>query len=278
MKFADLHTHTHFSDGGYTPPELVAGAKKAGLAAVALTDHDTMAGVAPTITAGKAAGVEVIAGVEITCRADVREVHLLGYFFDDNWKSSTLANVLDHARREREQRVAQFIHKLNELGMPLTIEDVRAAAGAGTLGRPHVALALVRRQHVRSAEEAFERFLRRGQPAFVERYRMTVAEAIGHVQRAGGVAVLAHPGLNRVDDKLHEMRDQGLDGVEVWHSKHSPSQTAHYLKLAEQLSLLATGGSDDHGPGRDFLIGTVKIPYDRVEALKLRALQHINSA
>ncbi len=270
MKCADLHLHTRYSDGNYAPAELVRAAQQAGLAAIAVTDHDTLDGVAPTIRAGSAMGVEVIAGVEITCRVDAKEVHLLGYFDGDGWKSPALIAVLDHAKREREQRVVEFVRKLNELGFRLTLEDVRATTGAGTLGRPHVAEALVRRKHVRSLDEAFERFLKRGRPAYVERHRMTVAEAIGHIRRAGGLAVLAHPGLYGLDHRIRELMDQGLAGLEVWHSKHSRSQVEHYLQLTENLYLLATGGSDDHGPGRDSLLGTVKIPYERVEALKRR--------
>jgi len=169
----------------------------------------------------------------------------------------------------REERVRQFIVKLNQLGVPLTLADVTACSECGTLGRPHIAQALVRRQLVQSVDEAFDRFLKRGKPAFVERYRMTVAEAIGHVRRAGGVAVLAHPGLSRVDARIREMKDQGLAGLEVWHSQHTPAQVTHYLAMTGELGLLATGGSDCHGPIRNGpLLGTVRLPWERVEALR----------
>jgi hypothetical protein len=269
MKRADLHAHTRYSDGAFTPAELVREARRRGLAAVAVTDHDTLDGVADARAAGAAAEVEVIAGVEITARVAAHEVHLLGYFFDEAWRASTLMVALQHAQEVREQRARQFVAKLNELGVAVTMADVAAGSGRGTVGRPHVAQALVRRGVVRTVEEAFERFLKAGQPAYVERYRMEAAEAIGHVRRAGGVAVLAHPGLNRVDDRLAELRDQGLGGLEVWHSQHTGAQTKRYRELAEKLGLIATGGSDCHGPVRGGpLLGTVSVGYEVVEGLR----------
>ncbi len=273
MKFADLHLHTRYSDGSYAPEELVREAARLQFAAIAVTDHDTLDAVPESLLAGEEFDVEVIAGVELTCRVESREIHMLGYLFGDAWKNESLHAVLDHSKRVREQRTSQFVDKLNELGVPLTLQDVLSCSDCGTMGRPHVAIALHRRGFVRSVDEAFERYLKRGRPAFVDRYRMTAAEAIGHIKRAGGVAVLAHPGLNKVDDRIHEFVDQGMDGLEVWHSRHTVAQSAHYLKLTEQLGLLATGGSDDHGDIRGKpLLGTVKVPYERVEALKERAL------
>jgi predicted metal-dependent phosphoesterase TrpH len=225
------------------------------------------------LVAGKRAGVEVIPGVEITCRVIDQEVHMLGYFFGDTWQDASLRNVLEHSRRLRTRRIEQFVKKFNELGVPLTVAEVEACSECGSIGRPHVALALVRRKIVKNVDEAFERFLKRGKPAFVDRPRMTAAEAIGQIRRAGGVAVLAHPGLNRVDDRLRDMIAQGLEGIEVWHPRHSAAQSKHYLKLSEQLGLLATGGSDCHGNVRGGeLIGSVKLPLERVEALRERAL------
>jgi predicted metal-dependent phosphoesterase TrpH len=274
MKFADLHLHTRYSDGSYTPEELAREAARQEFAAIAVTDHDTLDAIPESLLAGQEFGVEVIAGVEITCRVETQEVHLLGYLFDDTWKNASLHAVLDHSKRVREQRIAQFVIKFNELGIPLTLQDVQQYSNAGTLGRPHVAMALQKRGFVKNLDEAFERFLKRGKPAFVERYRMTAAEAIGHVKRAGGVAILAHPALNRVDTEIPNMVEQGLDGVEVWHSRQSPAQSENYLKLTERLGLLAAGGSDCHGTVRgEPLLGIVKIPYKRVEALRERASQ-----
>jgi predicted metal-dependent phosphoesterase TrpH len=274
MKFADLHLHTRYSDGSYTPEELAREAAQQKFAAIAVTDHDTLDAIPESLLAGEEFGIEIIAGVEITCRVETQEVHMLGYLFDSTWKNKSLQTVLDHSKRVREQRIAQFVLKFNELGIPLTLQDVRQCSTAGTVGRPHVAMALQKRGFVKSVEEAFERFLKRGKPAFVERYRMTAAEAIGHIKRAGGVAVLAHPALNRVDAQIPNMVEQGLDGIEVWHSRQSPGQSESYLKLAGRLGLLATGGSDCHGTVRgEPLLGIVKVPYERVEALRERASQ-----
>jgi 3',5'-nucleoside bisphosphate phosphatase len=197
---------------------------------------------------------------------------MLAYFFGEGWQNPALRAVLEHSRQVRERRIFEFVAKLNELGVPLKLEDVTNGSNGGTLGRPHVAMALLKRGFVSSVEEAFERFLRRGRPAYIERHRMTVAETIGHVKRAGGLSVLAHPGLNKVDEHIPNMVAQGLDGLEVWHSRHSASQSEHYLKIVERFGLLATGGSDCHGASRGAaLLGTVRLPYERVGAMKQRA-------
>jgi 3',5'-nucleoside bisphosphate phosphatase len=277
MKFVDLHLHTRYSDGTFTPRELVQHAVEGGFAAIAVTDHDTLDAIPEALAAGKELGVEVIPGVEITSSVDAHELHMLAYLFGDSWRDTNLRAVLDHATRIREQRIEQFVAKLNELGVALTIEDVYAGSDCGTVGRPHVARALQQRGFVTSVDEAFARFLKRGKPAYVERYRMEAAETIGHINRAGGIAVIAHPGLNHLDMHIRQMVDQGLGGIEAWHSRHSPTQVDHYLKMTEALGVCATGGSDCHGAGRDgMLLGKIKLPYERVEALKQRALQYSN--
>ena len=227
-RFADLHLHTRYSDGTFTPRELVEHAAKLGFAAIAVTDHDTLDAIPEALAAGQELGVEVIPGVEITSRIDTQELHMLGYLFGDSWHEPNLRKVLDHATRVRRERVEQFVAKLNELGIALTVEDVYACSECGTVGRPHVALALIKLGFVTSVDEAFTRFLKRGKPAYVERYRMEASETIGHIKRAGGVAVIAHPGLNYLDKRLHEMVDQGMSGIEVWHSRHTPAQVEHY--------------------------------------------------
>jgi predicted metal-dependent phosphoesterase TrpH len=272
MKYADLHLHTRYSDGAYTPVSLVQAAAREKFAAIAVTDHDTLEAIPETLAAGLQCGIEVIPGAEITCRVEMHEIHLLGYFFSNSWQDSQLRAVLEHSKRVREQRVHEFVARLNSLGIPLKVDDVLSCSDCGTLGRPHVAMALVKRGFCSSTEEAFNRFLKRGKPAFVERYRMTAAEAIGHIKRAGGVAVMAHPALNKVDEHIPNMVQQGLDGLEVWHSRQSAPQSEHYLRMTERFGLLATGGSDCHGAVNGHaLIGTVKLPYDRIDALKERA-------
>ena len=267
--FADLHLHTRFSDGGWTPAELAQEAARLGFQTIAVTDHDTVDGVAESLDAGEKTGIEVIAGMEITCNLDGTEAHLLGYFAGDTWQAPALRAVLDRAKQLRLDRVERFVARLRQLGVPLTVADVMAGSNCGTIGRLHVALALQRRGVVASVNEAFARYLRRGRPAFVDRQRIDFAEAIGHIDRAGGVAVLAHPGLLDRDNQIEELVALKLAGLEVWHPRHSPAQTSRYLKMTEHLGLLATGGSDSHGPVRDeFVFGSVRLPRERVEALK----------
>lgn len=268
MSFADLHLHTRYSDGSWTPAELVRNAEARGFAAIAITDHDTLDGIPEAL---EHAVIEVLPGVEITCSVNAVEVHMLGYFPGESWKNPALRQVLDHARGVRVKRIGDIVARLNQLGIGMTEEEVFACSDCGTIGRPHVAMALQKRGVVASAEEAFARFLKRDKPAFVERYRMSVAEAIGHIKRAGGVAAMAHPGLNRIDSRIPEMVDQGMEGLEVWHSRHSPTQIENYRRLAEQLELIPTGGSDCHGDVRgEPLLGRVKVPYETVAALKAR--------
>lgn len=243
---ADLHLHSRYSDGIFLPADLVTQAKAAGCVMIALTDHDTMAGAEELMAAGKKVGLPVTVGAEITCRSGGQEVHLLGYFAGERWRSEALRLVLDHCRQVRVERMTKIVGRLNQLGVALTVAEVEACSDCGVLGRPHVAQALQKRGVVKTVEEAFERFLKQGRSAYIERYRMTVAEAIGHVRRAGGVAVLAHPGLTGVDKVVREFVDQGLAGIEVWHPKHTPSAVRKYAEMAGKLGLLRTGGSDSH--------------------------------
>ncbi len=264
MKFADLHLHTTCSDGTLAPADLVRAAKASGLAAIAVTDHDTFDGIAPA-QAAAANDIEIIPGVELTCQVRKSEVHLLGYFFNDTWHDPAFARILDFARDIRAKRVVQIVERLNEHKLDIAVADVQACAHGASIGRPHVARALVARGCVRNVEEAFARFLRPGKPGYVERYRMTAAEGIHHIRCSGGVSVLAHPGLAAISDTdIHDMRDQGLQGIEVWHPEHKPAQVAHYEDLAASLHLHLTGGSDAH----DDKPGVVRIPYELVTALQ----------
>jgi len=264
MTFADLHLHSRYSDGLRAPAELVAQAARHGYAAIAITDHDTLDGIAEALTATGRSGPEVIPGAEITSQVDQQEIHILGYFFGDTWRSPALHAVLEHSKQVRAKRMTEIVARLNELGVALTTDEVTANSDCGVLGRPHVALALQKRGVVASIEEAFDRFLKRGRPAFVERYRMSAAEAIGHIRRAGGVPVLAHPGLQPVDKKIPELVDQGLAGLEIWHPQHPPTKVAKYQRLAAKYKLLQTGGSDSHQD----VPATGPLAYEHVAALR----------
>ena len=272
MPGVDLHLHTRYSDGSWTPAELCRAAADRQLAAIAVTDHDTLDGIPETLAAGQQHGVEVLPAAEITCRVKTHEVHLLGYFPGNTWQNPELHTVLDHAKRVREKRIGEMVAQLNEHGIALTTTEVFECSTCGTTGRPHVALAL--RQHgvVKSVDEAFERFLKPGKPGYVERYRMEAAEAIALIKRAGGVAVLAHPGLSQADKDIQNLAQQGLAGLEIWHCRQTPAQAEHYRALAQRFNLLVTGGSDCHGNVYGAaLLGTVPVPYECVTAIKQKA-------
>jgi len=268
-RFVDLHLHTRYSDGSWTPAEMCQAAARLQLAAIAVTDHDTLDGIPEVLAAGQQHGVEVLPAVEITCQVKTREVHLLGYFPGNTWHNRELHTVLDHAKRVREKRIDEMVAKLNQLGIALTTAEVFACSPCGTIGRPHVALALQQRGIVKTVEEAFDRFLKSGKPGYVERYRMEAAAAIALIKRAGGVAVLAHPAVSQADAEIQNLAQQGLAGLEIWHCRQSPAQTERYRAVAARLDLLVTGGSDCHGTVYGAaLLGTVPVPYECVAAIK----------
>lgn len=271
--FADLHLHTNFSDGTYTPEELVSHGKRHGLAALALTDHDTVEGCPRMAAACAGEGIEFISGTELTAELNGCELHLLAYCVDlDN---EQLLTEVGRFQIVRQNRIREMVAQLNKLNIPLQAEAVFAIANCRSPGRPHVARALVQAGFCGSLDEAFERFLKVNRPAWVPKCKMSARDAIALIHQAGGVAVMAHPGLNRTDGIIPEMVEAGLDGLECFHSKHSPSASNHYLQMAEKLQLLVTGGSDCHGMNKGKpLIGSVKLPYQRVEKLKEHALAH----
>ena len=270
--FADLHLHTNFSDGTYTPEELTAEAKRCGLAAVALTDHDTVEGCARMAAACGASGIEFIPASELTAEQDGEELHLLGYFLNVN--HPRLLSELAKFQAVRQERIREMVARINQLNIPLRAEAVFTLANCRAPGRPHVARALVQAGLCRSLDEAFERFLRKGRPAGVPKYRISAADAIALVHEAGGLAVLAHPGLNKSDNVIPALVAAGLDGIECFHTKHSTLMGEHYLEMADHHHLLVTGGSDCHGLNKGKpLIGTIKIPYEHVERMKDKVLK-----
>jgi 3',5'-nucleoside bisphosphate phosphatase len=265
--FADLHLHTNFSDGTYSPEEVVAHAVKHGLAAIALSDHDTVEGCARAAQACQAAGIEFITGTELTAEQHGNELHFLGYFVDT--QNPMLLAEIAKFQAVRQNRIHEMVARLNRLEVPLQAETVFALANCRSPGRPHVARALVNAGLCANLDEAFERFLKKNRPAWVPKMKISALTAIELIHQAGGLAVLAHPGLNRTDDVIPGLAEAGLDGLECFHTKHTPAMAQHYLQLADRLHLLVTGGSDCHGlsKGRP-LIGTVRVPYEYVAKLK----------
>ena len=247
-------------------------AKRLGLKAIALTDHDSVEGCARAASGCEAAGIEFIAGTELTAEQDGNELHLLGYFVDT--ESPRLLVQIAQFQTVRQNRIREMVAKLNQLKVPLSAEKVFSLANCRSPGRPHVARALVQAGLCRSLDEAFERFLKKNRPAWVPKFKMGASEAIDLIHQAGGVAVLAHPGLNRTDAVIPYMVEAGLDGIECFHTKHSTATAEHYLEIADEFHLLVTGGSDCHGLNKGKpLIGTVKLPYQHVEKLRARASQ-----
>ncbi len=250
MSRIDLHLHTTHSDGSFSTAEVMAFAKQAGLTALAITDHDIVDGIPEATAIGKALGIEVVPGVEISSRLGESELHILGYFM--KWTDPQLAQRLRTLRDSRHLRNPKIVQRLNELGIPITYEEVRALAGTESVGRPHIARLLMEKKFVTSAKEAFDRYLANGRPAFVDRELPEPAEAVRWIREAGGVPVLAHPTWVRTSAEglrvlMRELKAAGLGGIEVHYSTHTPSQTTEYLDLAKQCDLLVTGGSDFHG-------------------------------
>ncbi len=273
----DLHLHSTNSDGSDTPEELVSQGRRLGLKGLALTDHDNMGGVPDFLQACRACGITGLAGVEISAAVEEGHgtLHILGYGVNPLHPlvQESLGRVLDG----RAWRNEQILAKLNELGLELEWPEVQACAGEDVVGRAHFAQALIDRGHVSSVAEAFERYLAKGRPAYVDRYRLYPAEGIRMIREAGGVAVIAHPfswelDEARLESGLLALREQGLAGMEALYSEYTPEQTVALLRLAEKTALLPTGGSDYHGTPKPGIamgkgLGRLCVPDDYLQRL-----------
>lgn len=267
MKYADLHLHTNFSDGTFSPEQLILRAKKAGLSCISVVDHDTVSGIALSIEAGLKEDIEVIPGIELTADYEGTEIHFLGYFIDH--KNKKLIDQLAILKENRIQRIYKMAEKLNALGIGLSAESVFEISGFGSVGRLHVARAMVKQGLVATTNEAFNRFIGDKGPAYISGFKLTPKEAIALIKQAGGVPVLAHPYSLRNDELIKEFAKLGLIGLEVHYSEHSQAMVNFYLDLAKEYNLLVTGGSDCHGNAKpEVKIGSIKIPYELVEKLK----------
>ena len=267
----DLHLHTTASDGLLAPAALVARAAAAGLTIIAVTDHDTVGGLAEAVDAGRTRAVRVVAGIEMTAVEDSSDVHVLGYFIDPD--SAILATVLMEQRADRIRRVREMGARLHNLGVEVDVDAlIREADGsARSIGRPAIADALVASGQAVDRTDAFDRLLGRGKPGFVARCGISAAAVVDTIHAAGGIASLAHPGITAGDSLIEALAGQGLDAIEVWHSEHAPDQQQHYGMLAERLGLAKSGGSDFHGDGvhHAATLGGVLLP--EPEFLRLEA-------
>lgn len=267
MKFADLHLHTLFSDGTYTPEELVEEVKKAGLSCIAVVDHDTVAGIEPTLDLARPEDIEVLSGIELTCEYDGLEIHILGYLID--YQNKDLLQKLALLKQNRIERVYKIVDKLKNIGIGLKANTVFEIAKHGIVGRLHVARALVEEGWVSSTGEAFQKYIGDKCPAYLAGFRITPDGAINLIKAIGGIPVLAHPYALNQDDLIPVFVDYGLMGLEAYYPEHTASMTKNYLSLAKKFNLLVTGGSDCHGYAKsEIKIGSVKIPYTLVEKLK----------
>ena len=274
---ADLHTHSHHSDGLLTPSPLVTAAAAAGLSLLALTDHDSVDGIHEA-RAGAPAGLEVLGGAELSSSWKGREIHLLVYGLEPD--DAELRGMLEPLRQERRRRAERIVEKLNNAGVPVTMQEVDAiarASGAGehtSIGRPHIADAIVRHGAAADLDEAFVRYLRRGQPGYVARETLPVGKALDLARARSAPIVVAHPALNLPDGEVEALVKQGLHGIEVHHPKHGDDQRRRLAEMAKRLGVVGTGGSDFHGEGRNrHRVGEAGVTRETVDRLRELALR-----
>lgn len=271
MDTIDLHTHSTFSDGTFTPLQLVKYAEEKGLKAFALTDHDTTEGIkeAKSIETN----VEVISGVEISTRYDKKEIHIVGLYINEN--DADLNKQLKYYREKRVTRNFEILEKLNSLGVDITIDDVKESCTGDVISRAHIAKALVSKGFVGSYTEAFDRYLGDNKCAYVPRETLNYEESMELITKAGGVPVLAHPLLYKMSDTnlenmMVKLRQKGLKAVEVYYSTHSNSDTQHVMAMANRVGLIYSGGSDFHGATKPKIdmgtgMGKLAVPYEILE-------------
>lgn len=280
MTLCDLHMHSTHSDGTDSPRALVEIAKSKGLAAIAVTDHDTFSAVEEAKAAGAELGVRVLSGVEISVEYAGKTVHMLGYCFDAG--ADTLREKLGAILKGREERNIQIVKKLNDLGMDITYDEIASEAGGKVVGRPHFAAVMIRKGYVKERQEAFDKYLAKGAAAYMDRLRFGPEDSVAMIREAGGVAVLAHPKLVRfpegesVEDLVRSLTDAGLGGIECYYSLHSPEDTEQYLGLAKKYNLVVTGGSDYHGRNKPTISmgtgeGNLQVPVSCADELEARA-------
>ena len=274
MDTIDLHTHSTFSDGTFTPLQLVKYAEEKGLKAFALTDHDTTEGVkeAKSIETN----VEVISGVEISTRYDKKEIHIVGLYVNEN--DADLNKQLKYYREKRVTRNFEILEKLNSLGVDITIDDVKESCTGDVISRAHIAEALVSKGFVGSYTEAFDRYLGDNKCAYVPRETLNYEESMELITKAGGVPVLAHPLLYKMSDTnlenmMVKLRQKGLKAVEVYYSTHSNSDTQHVMAMANRVGLIYSGGSDFHGATKPKIdmgtgMGKLAVPYEILEKIR----------
>lgn len=271
----DLHVHSNISDGTLSPEEVVRLAKEQGLKAIALTDHDSLDGVPRCMEAGKALGIEVIPGIELSGDYNGKEIHILGYFI--NSESTLLKDTLIKVIEERDARNLEMLHKLQELGFQLEMKDLSQGPHKEIITRAHFARALREKGYIKDNNEAFDKYIGAGCPAYVPKHSLSFTKCIDLIHQCGGVAILAHPCIYKfatgnIKGLILSLKEHGLDGVEVIYPKHSPEDIAMLTKFCKEHGLKITGGSDFHGANKPDIqigkgLGTTEVPYSLIEKL-----------
>ena len=274
QRLADLHVHTHESDGTFSPEKVVEYSKAKGLHAIAITDHDCCSAITPAIIAAKDLDLEIIPGVELSAEVDEQDVHILGYFID--WQNESFLKKLEHIMYIRRERAKEILKRLRRVNVGITEKELFELSDSGCVGRLHIAQLLFKKGYVSSIVQAFKDYIGDQSPCYVKKFKMTPKEATSMIKDVGGIPVLAHPKtINTKNKKLADVIkgfvDDGMEGIEVYHIEHTAKDVKEFEKLAAKFNLLMTGGSDCHGLGKkEILIGKVKIPYELVEKMKER--------
>lgn len=257
--FVDLHSHSTASDGAFAPAVVVGEARKAGLSAIALTDHDTTAGLAEALEEGERQGIRVVPGIELSAVEEDHETHILGLHLGS---TAPIDARLAELREMRRARASKIVDLLNEHGVRITFASVLEQAGAAAIGRPHVARALIAEGWAVDSRDAFDRYLAAGRPGFVPKEQLTMRDAIGLIHAAGGLAIVAHPGQNGTRERIEALVRDGLDGVEVRHPSHSNEDMLRLMALVDHFQLVPSGGSDWHGVPGPRTLGAMKVPME----------------
>lgn len=270
MKYADLHVHTFYSDSTFSPEEVVTCAKEKALSAIAICDHDSVDGIEPCEKLGRPLGVEIIPGIELTAEKSDLEIHILGYYID--WHNQPFRKRLAELQSARVDRIHKMVEKLADHDVKMDAAEVMKLSRHGSVGRLHLARAMLNAGKIRDIREAFSKYIGFLKPCYVSKVKFTPKESIEMVLKVGGVPVLAHPGILEKDEYIPEFIEYGLRGIEVYHTDHKPHQTRCYEEIAARRGLIMTGGSDCHGLGKGrVLLGEIKVAYDTVDALRKEA-------
>jgi len=268
-KNVDLHIHTTFSDGSCSPREVLEMASARGLKAVSITDHDCTDAYPLVMETGKSMGIEVIPGVELSSEIQGIDIHVLGYYVD--FEQPAFISKLREMKEARYSRAKKIVSNLNMQGIDLRFDTVLAIAGEGAIGRPHIAYAMMKEELVFSFREAFDKHIGYNSPAYVEKLKMSPKDVFSLIRSAGGVPVLAHPGVTAVDERIQEFIRDGLMGIEVSHTEHPDAAIRHYMKLCRKNNLAFTGGSDFHNSHHNKVdVGHPRVLYSAVESLKAK--------